>query len=1170
MIPMAMHAISDDFQVTLSTWEDGNIQPSQDYSVHVDSSFATIRNPFAEKKWRKFQISRLFSSSNAGTKMHVIDVNWSRGESKVADRWLIVLSLGSGQTRNMALDRRYLAYNLTPVAGIAAHISRNGNRPDTYVSSLILSPLPLTVDMHMPVTLLGCFLVRHNKGRYLFKFQEGTEQQPDAGSQLMEAWNKELMACVRDSYIEMVMGIQKFRRGPVGSVDELGASHAIGLALKSYSDNCYSLWPRSHSQPPSGLTVDTCDSMSASEPKADWECIIERVVRPFYARLADLPVWQLYSGNLVKVEEGMFLSQPGNGVGDTLLPATVCNFVKEHYPVFSVPWDLITEIQAVGVEVREIKPKMVRDLLRVSSTSIVVRSVEAYVDVLEYCLSDIQLPKSFDSSEATDFVNSNSVQSENSVLIANVRGLHGISTHGPATSGGDALEMMTSLGKALFDFGRGVVEDIGKAGGPLVQRTATAGSSTNNISRTGNQFLPIAAELRGLPCPTAANHLARLGITDIWVGNKEQQMLLMPFEGKFVHLKLLERPILADIFSNCTLQSMLKLQRFSFHLLAKHMSLLFHESWVNHVMNSNMAPWFSWENNTNSGGEGGPAPEWIRLFWRIFNGSSDDLSLFADWPLIPAFLGRPVLCRIRERHVVFIPPPIADTTSGNSVFERGASENVLGGFSMDNMILSETMLPYLLAFKTAQTCYPWLLSLLNQCNIPIYDPSFLECAVQCDCLPALGQSLGQVIASKLVAAKRAGYFPELTSFLASDREELFNLFVSDFSSNSSNYGREELEVLRALPIYKTVVGSFTRLDGQDLCIIASTSFIKPFDEHCLSYTMNSSESLLLRALGVPELSDKQIFMRFGLPGFESKTQSDQEDILIYLYINWQDLLVDAYVLDALKETNFVRNADEFSLELSKPKDLFDPSDALLMSVFSGERKRFPGERFSTDEWLQILRKLGLRTAVEADIILDCARRVEFLGAEYIKQCGEEDSFDTELANSQIELSLEMLSLAESVLEAIFANFAILYSNNFCNALGKIVCVPAERGLPNMGGKRGGKRVLSSYSETILLKDWPLAWSCAPILSKANVVPPEYSWGLLHLRSPPPFLTVLKHLQIIGRDGGGDTLAHWPVERSMMTVEDASCEVLKYLDNVWGTLSSSVLEILIPLSGFTFT
>lgn len=100
-------------QVTLSTWEEEKLEPCQDFSVYVDSSSANLRNPFSEKKWRKFQISRLFGGSNAATKLQVIDVHLHQGETRSVDKWLVVLSLGSGQTRNMALDRYVV--NLTAI-----------------------------------------------------------------------------------------------------------------------------------------------------------------------------------------------------------------------------------------------------------------------------------------------------------------------------------------------------------------------------------------------------------------------------------------------------------------------------------------------------------------------------------------------------------------------------------------------------------------------------------------------------------------------------------------------------------------------------------------------------------------------------------------------------------------------------------------------------------------------------------------------------------------------------------------------------------------------------------------------------------------------------------------------------------------------------------------------
>jgi sacsin len=960
--------------------------------------------------------------------------------------------------------------------------------------------------------------VRHNSGRSLFKYQKevASEAQADAGDQLIEAWNKELMSCVRDSYIEMVVEMQKLRKDPLTSAIESNAGRAVSLSLKAYGDLIYSFWPRS-----TGLAMvnQPGDALVSTEvPKADWGCLIEEVIRPFYARVADLPLWQLYSGNLVKSGEGMFLSQPGNGVGGSLLPATVCGFVKEHYPVFSVPWELVTEIQAVGVTVREIKPKMVRDLLKMSSTSIVLRSVDTYVDVLEYCLSDIEFPGSsgFDRDDATlNSLNSSTMHratSEASSSFAssslpNLRSFHGSSAQS-ADSSGDALEMVTSLGKALFDFGRGVVEDIGRAGGPLIQRNAILDGIGANVDP---KILSIAAELKGLPCPTATNHLTRFGVTELWFGNKDQQVLMMSLAAKFIHPKVLDRSFLFDILSRNAIQTLLRLKSFSLHLLASHMKLLFHENWVNHVMGSNMVPWFSWESTSSSGGEGGPSHEWLRLFWKCFGASSGDLSLFSDWPLIPAFLGRPILCRVKECHLVFI-PPIKQTSSGNGIVDAGSTGSDMTGLSTNHTpeSESESVQSYIAAFEVAKNRYPWLLSLLNQCNVPIFDTAFMDCAVSCNCLPASSQSLGEVVASKLVAAKHAGYFPELASFSASDSDELVTFFAQDFLYNGSTYRAEELEVLRGLPIYKTVVGSYTRLHAQDHCMISSSSFLKPSDEHCLSYSTDSIECSLLRALGVPELHDQQILMRFGLPDFEGKPQSEQEDILIYLYTNWQELQADSSLLEVLKETKFVRNADEFSLDRSRPKDLFDPGDALLTSVFSGERKKFPGERFSTDGWLRILRKIGLQTAAEADVILECAKRVEFLGSECMKSSGDFDDFGTNVSHSCDKVTVEIWALAGSVVEAVLSNFAVLYGNSFCNQLGKIACVPAELGFPNAGGKK----VLTSYSEAIVSKDWPLAWSFSPIISRQNFVPPEYSWGGLQLRSPPAFSTVLKHLQVI--------------------------------------------------------
>eukprot|EP01018_Ginkgo_biloba_P011710 Gb_03748 [translate_table: standard] len=1185
-------------QVCLSTWEEGASSPSQDYVVCVDPSTAIIRNPFPEKKWRKFQISNFFSSSSVATKIHTIDVRIIEDGSEIIDKWFVALSLGSGQTRNMALDRRYMSYNLAPIAGIAANVSRNGKAPGICLDSCILSPLPLTDLVSMPVTIFGCFLLCHNGGRYLFESQglrTAVGVQQNTSSQLIESWNKELMACVRDSYVELMVEFQRLRKDPLTSRIELSAAQAVSVILQTSADRVYSFWPRSKPKIASSDQFQTAevsvDSLRVSD--ADWQCLVEQVIRPFYLRLVELPVWQLYGGAVVKAEEGMFLATPGMEQFDHSPPATVCSFIKEHYPVFAVPWELVREIEAVGVVVKEITPKMVRALLKASSTSIVLRSVETYIDILEYCFADLQIQSSIHSTDMSP--EHHNISSQNHVNQVNIQSNSNISTnrtvYGPMMigdvgqnhlhnsssnlqraqntppgssleAGGDALEMVTSFGRALLDFGRGVVEDFSRVGGPSPHANGTVASGYE-VGDITQHMASIVAELKGLPCPTATKHLARIGVTDLWVGNKEQQTLMLPLAVKYVHLQCFERPCLVELFENRTVQRLLKLQPFSSQLLSAHIKSVLSKQWVSYVKDMEAAPWVSWDYGPDSLLKG-PSSDWLRLFWKNVNSSSsDDLRLFSDWPLIPAIASTSVLCRVKERHLVFIPPETEHSSVDTS------SSRIMEGTQMGDgpcTASADLINTCIKAFEVVESRNSWLLPLLNRCNVPVYDKCFLDCnALQC-CLPRPGQTLGQVVISKLLAAKQAGYFSEAAvSFSSADCDKLFSLFASDFSPSPClvpTYSTEELDLLRSLPIYRTVIGTYTSINGQEHCIISPGAFFQPIDERCLCYFTASSGGLFYHVLGVSELNNEELLVKFGLPGFEQKNEHDQECILMYLNVNWEYLQLDNTVTAVLRETKFVRSgAHEANSHLLKPRELLDPDDSLLKCVFAGDSSKFPGGRFATEGWLHILRKAGLRTASEAEMLLECARKVEMLAKEAMPNIDNSDAFDADVSSFRDELSPEIWSLAGSVVEAILTHFALVYGSSFCNPLSQIAFVPAEKGMPNIGGRTGGKRVLASYSEAILIRDWPLAWTCAPILARQNVVPPDFSWGALHLRSPPPFPTVLRHLQVVGKNGGEETLARWPTSAGMKSVEDAFSDVLKYLSNIWGALSSSdILEL----------
>ena len=118
-------------------------------------------------------------------------------------------------------------------------------------------------------------------------------------------------------------------------------------------------------------------------------------------------------------------------------------------------------------------------------------------------------------------------------------------------------------------------------------------------------------------------------------------------------------------------------------------------------------------------------------------------------------------------------------------------------------------------------------------------------------------------------------------------------------------------------------------------------------------------------------------MKFSFPRFEQKNEHDQECIMIFIYLNWEDLQFENTVVAALKDTKFVKcGGHDVTSQLFKPQELIDPDDSLLKSVFAGDSSKFPGGRFATDGWLRILHKVGLRTTSEREILIECARNIK--------------------------------------------------------------------------------------------------------------------------------------------------------------------------------------------------
>ncbi|OAE21027.1 hypothetical protein AXG93_606s1120 [Marchantia polymorpha subsp. ruderalis] len=1157
--------------VCVTAWEEEETEPHELFSVRIDPARVALRNPFQEKKWRKFQLTNLFGGFNVASKIHSIDVLLTEDGKKTVDKWLVVQTLGSGHTRDIALDRKYLSYNLTPIGGVAAHITRNGLVPPLSNENYVMTPLPLPVAFGLPVTIVGQFIVSHRAGhRHLFHRLPNNEGQPTSSStptpvpdELAAAWNKELLACVRDSYVELLQELQRLRHEPSTS----RADPPIGKGLDGThgvpANRAYAHWPKSKALLPSLSKVKAGASYYAG---IDWSCLAEWLIKPMYVRLAELPVWQLHGGTMTKASEGMFLAPPGIDRQGVAPPATVCDFLKAHYRVFVVPWELTKEMEAAGVAVKELTPKMLRTLLKSPTVAAAVQSVVTQVDLLEYCCADIsfQEPPSAADSAPGDLPSSSSREPEGQTPVSNTNGtpvtVSGIRLRpginwpeqfgsdnrglpGVLDRGGDAVGLVAEFGRAIADIGRGVIGD--------------------SVQQFG--VLSKAVELKGLQCPTGTSSMAKLGTVELLVGTKEQQSLLPGMAAKFVHPLCLERPLLAELFRHSTYQNTLRLKPFSSQLLATHLGVVLPKQWVARGSPLATVPWVPWEQSPTSQFKG-PSSEWVQSFWKnVDASSSDELNLFTQWPLIPAVTSIPVLLRVGNRHLVFV-PPVPHTTY---VAPIATPTDLLTGDSTADTT-NTLSLDCTRAFVEVERQHAWLLPLLRNCNVPVYDRRFLDCSVLQCCVPSEGQSLGQIVASKLLALQQAGQLvvSEL-ALMPTDCDSLFSLFASctydstvvTHAASIPAYSAEELIMLRSLPVYKTARGGYVAIDQRLHCVVPPTTFMQPDDEHCLQYFSLSEGGSFYHVLGISELTDYEVLARFALPGYETHSEREQERILSYVYSNWASLKLEDAVVAALKQTKFVRTGNDSTQSenaennLCSPQELLDPENPLLKRVFAGEAGRFPGGQFATSGWLRILRDAGLRSATDAGLLLECARKVEELGQQSSHENGDDDVFEAESSSGLGEVSTEVWAVSGMLVETILANFASLFGTSFCEPLSRIACVPAERGILS-GGAGRGKRILASYSEAVLLKDWSLAWTCAPVLARPSVVPPEFSWATLRLRSPPPFSVVLKHLKTVGKNGGEDVLARWPNGRGMKSVEDAFSEVLRYLSATWDGLSDA--------------
>ena len=158
------------------------------------------------------------------------------------------------------------------------------------------------------------------------------------------------------------------------------------------------------------------------------------------------------------------------------------------------------------------------------------------------------------------------------------------------------------------------------------------------------------------------------------------------------------------------------------------------------------------------------------------------------------------------------------------------------------------------------------------------------------------------------------------------------------------------------------------------------------------------EEALLQQLSIPVLGDTDLMLKVLLPSFSSLDEAACKRVLEWIVSHWATLKDHAELTAVLAETSFVTSSEtllcatmlpalaahhRFALSVTRasltdragngqrhqPKELFDPSNKLLLRVFSGANV-FPAAEFTTARWLPVRPVLQSAAAVALVTVIE--------------------------------------------------------------------------------------------------------------------------------------------------------------------------------------------------------
>ena len=263
----------------------------------------------------------------------------SAGQGKeILDAYLVCSGLGGGSCLRLACDGKNRDMKFLPWAGVAAHLTRNGNSPEPTTGNAFCF-LPLPTETGLPVHINGYFELSANR-------RDIWQGEDMAGSgKVRSEWNRALLSdAIAPFYGELL----------------LLASRILGQGNRFYQ-----LWP--------------------VETKGDvWKIVQRRV----YHTIQEMPLLHssLKGGIWVSVVNSVLLDATNATLSSTRLMDI---FLKENMNIVSIPAPIINALKKESCQSTEVTPSMARAWFKKNVPHPSLHQREDALFILKYCFSDL-------------------------------------------------------------------------------------------------------------------------------------------------------------------------------------------------------------------------------------------------------------------------------------------------------------------------------------------------------------------------------------------------------------------------------------------------------------------------------------------------------------------------------------------------------------------------------------------------------------------------------------------------------------------------------------------------------------------------------------------------------------------------------------------------------------